>query len=41
VCSSDLVERYRGIPPFRETRRYVKTIKQIYADRKKHAKDAD
>ncbi len=35
------VERYRGIPPFRETRRYVKTIKQIYADRKKHAKDAD
>ena len=35
------VERYRGIPPFRETRNYVKTIKQIYAARKKRAKDAD
>ena len=29
------VARYGGIPPFRETRRYVKTIKQIYAARKK------
>jgi soluble lytic murein transglycosylase-like protein len=29
------VERYGGVPPFRETRRYVKTIKQIYAARKK------
>jgi len=29
------VERYGGVPPFRETRRYVRTIKQIYAARKK------
>ena len=25
------VERYGGIPPFRETRKYVKTIKALYA----------
>jgi soluble lytic murein transglycosylase-like protein len=25
------VERYGGVPPFRETRRYVKTIKALYA----------
>jgi soluble lytic murein transglycosylase-like protein len=35
------VERYRGVPPFRETRNYVKTIKQIYAARKKRSKDGD
>ena len=29
------VERYGGIPPFRETRRYVKTIKALYARSKK------
>jgi soluble lytic murein transglycosylase-like protein len=29
------VERYGGVPPFRETRIYIKTIKQIYAARKK------
>jgi len=29
------VQRYGGVPPFRETRRYVKTIKQIYAARKR------
>jgi soluble lytic murein transglycosylase-like protein len=29
------VERYGGVPPFRETRNYIKTIKQIYAARKK------
>jgi soluble lytic murein transglycosylase-like protein len=34
------VERYGGVPPFRETRNYIKTIKQILAARKKSA-DAD
>lgn len=34
------VERYGGVPPFRETRKYVKTIKQIYKARKRSA-DAD
>jgi soluble lytic murein transglycosylase-like protein len=31
------VERYGGIPPFRETRKYVKTIKALYARSKKTA----
>jgi len=36
------VERYGGVPPFRETKNYVKTIKQILRDRKKRqASDAD
>lgn len=34
------VERYGGVPPFRETKNYVKTIKQILALRKRYA-DAD
>ena len=34
------VERYGGVPPFRETRKYVKTIKAIYA-RSKRSANAD
>lgn len=34
------VERYGGVPPFRETRDYVKTIKALYA-RSKQPTDAD
>ena len=34
------VERYGGVPPFRETRSYIKTIKQILAARRRSA-DAD
>ncbi len=34
------VERYGGVPPFRETRRYVRTIKALYA-RSKRATNAD
>lgn len=32
------VERYGGVPPFRETRRYVRTVKALYA---KHRKSVD
>jgi soluble lytic murein transglycosylase-like protein len=34
------VERYGGVPPFRETRNYVKTIKAIYR-RSKRSSNAD
>ena len=34
------VERYGGVPPFRETRNYVKTIKALYK-RSKKSSDAD
>jgi soluble lytic murein transglycosylase-like protein len=35
------VERYGGIPPFRETRKYVKTIKALYAKSRRRTTDAD
>ena len=34
------VKRYGGVPPFRETRKYVKTIKALY-QRSKRSSDAD
>jgi soluble lytic murein transglycosylase-like protein len=35
------VQRYGGVPPFRETKNYVKTIKHILAARKRRSADAD
>jgi soluble lytic murein transglycosylase-like protein len=35
------VERYGGMPPFRETKNYVKTIKEILEQRKKDDRPAD
>lgn len=35
------VERYGGVPPFRETRRYVKTIKSLYARTKRSERSVD
>jgi soluble lytic murein transglycosylase-like protein len=35
------VERYGGVPPFRETKNYVKTIKHILAARKRRSANAD
>jgi soluble lytic murein transglycosylase-like protein len=35
------VERYGGVPPFRETRRYVKTIKSLYARSKRSERSVD
>jgi soluble lytic murein transglycosylase-like protein len=35
------VERYGGVPPFRETRNYVKTIKALYKRAKNAKKSAD
>jgi soluble lytic murein transglycosylase-like protein len=34
------VERYGGIPPFRETRKYVKTIKALYARSRREQKES-
>lgn len=33
------VERYGGVPPFRETKNYVKTIKQILKQRKRSSEE--
>ena len=35
------IKRYGGVPPFRETKNYVKTIKHILAARKRRSADAD
>ena len=35
------VARYGGVPPFRETRNYVKTIKALYKRSKSEKKSAD
>lgn len=35
------VKRYGGIPPFRETRKYVKTIKALYARSRRRSANAD